>query len=78
MEQLRALVLRLAGQVHAQAAEHLLIRGGKDHRGVHLTAAQRAQLVQRGLCLGVAGGADGQRQQHLLGVQAGVLAAQSF
>ena len=65
-----------AGQVHAQALEGLFIHLGKDHRGVDLTATESAQLIHRLFRSGIGSSADGQSDQHFIGMQPGVAVTQ--
>ena len=76
MESLFCFVDRLAGDVDAQAAEDLLVHRGEDDRGMDLAAAQLVQLLHRKLGGRVGGRADGEGDQHLVGVQARVAVAQ--
>ena len=64
------LVDRLEGDVRAELFEHIFIDRREDHRGMHLAAAQSGQRLLCQLGGWVGDGAHGQRDQHLVGVQA--------
>ena len=71
------LVDGVAGQVHPQTVQGAAVHAGKQHGGVYITALEVGQLVH-GCCGKLAGSSRaGQGDQDLVGVQAGVLAAQS-
>ena len=74
--ELVTLVLRVAGDVHLQAAENVAVHLGQNDGGVRLAARQQGKLLhgQRGGFVG--GGADGQSHQHLVAVKTGVVIAQ--
>ena len=76
MIQSGALIDRLAGQVGAEAHDDFLVNRGQEDRGMNLAAAQLIQLLERLCHHGVGHGADGQRQKHLIRMQARVAAAQ--
>ena len=69
------LIRGFAGQIQAQLAEHALVRLGEDDGGVGLAARQLRQLFHRLFGVVVGDGADGQRDQDLVGVQPGVAVA---
>ena len=66
----------LAGQIHAQLLHGVHIHAGQDDRGVHIAALQVGELLEGGCSSGILRGRAGQGNQDLVGVQAGVLAAQ--
>ena len=66
------LIDRLKRDVHAQTLEHALVDGGQNDGRMHLAAAKRGQRLHGQLRRRIRDGADGQRDQHLVGVQAGV------
>ena len=72
MVQRVALIDGLTGDIHAQPLEHVVIHGGDDDRRVHVAAVERAELLHGAHGVFIRRGADGQRQQHFIGVQAGV------
>ena len=76
MVYLIGLILGLAGEVDAQAAEGVLGHVGEDDRGVGLAAPQLFQLGHGQLGGGVGGRTDREGHQDLIGVQAGVVVAQ--
>ena len=69
-------MLRLAGEVDAQLAQRALVHAGEYDGGVGLAAAQLLELLERQLGQRIGGGADAQRLQDFVGVQARVAAAQ--
>ncbi len=76
MIQLLLLKHRLAGHIRPHLAEQLVVGVGEDDGGVHLAPAEIDQLVHRkgGVLVGYS--ADGEREQELVGVHAGVVTAQ--
>ena len=66
----------LAGQIHAQLLHGVHIHAGQDDGGVHIAALQVGELLEGGCSSGILRGRAGQGDQDLVGVQAGVLAAQ--
>ena len=75
MIELLRLVVRLAGEVHAQALEHVLIDAGEDDGGVYVAAGEFGQRVHGLLGVGVSDGADRQGDEHFICVQARVVVA---
>ena len=70
------LINRLTGQVHAQPFDGIGVHTGQDDGRVHVAAFQHGELTQG---LGgslVLGSRAGKGNQDLVGMQAGVLAAQ--
>ena len=67
---------RFAGQVHAQLFQGVVVDAGEDDRGVHIAALQVGDLFHSLGGVLILGNRAGQRDQNLVGVQAGVLAAQ--
>ncbi len=63
-----------AGQAHAQPLEYPVVHGGEDDRGMYLAALELVQRLHGLQRVWVAGRADRQRDEHLVGVQARVSA----
>ena len=70
------LVDGVAGDIHAQAVEGLAVHAGEDDRRVHVAALEVGQLVQSSLGVFVLQDGAGQGDQNLVGVEAGILAAE--
>ena len=66
----------LAGEVHPQTLDGVRIHTGQDDRGVHITALELGELLQSDSSRLILGGRAGQRDQDLIGVQAGIPAAE--
>lgn len=66
----------LAGEVHPQTLDGVRIHAGQDDRGVHIAALELGELLQSGSSRLILGGRAGQRDQDLIGVQAGIPAAE--
>ena len=71
-----ALVSGIAGQVHAQPAEGVVVHCGQDDRGMNFAVLQLRQLAQCPGGVVVGGRGNGQGDQHLIRMQAGVVIAQ--
>ena len=69
------LIGRLAGEVHPQTLEGVGVYAGQDDGGVHIAALELGELPQRDGGSLILGGRAGQRDEDLIGVQAGVAAA---
>ena len=70
------LIGRLTGEVHPQTLDGVGVHAGQDDGGVHIAALELGELLQ---CDGgslILGGGAGQRDEDLIGVQAGVVAAE--
>jgi hypothetical protein len=70
--------LRFGGKVYAELSQARFIPRGGEVGQVHLAAPQFVKPVDTGLYGGVEGGADGQGDERLLNVQAGLTALQNF
>ena len=66
----------LAGEVHSQTLDGVRIHAGQDDRGVHVAALELGELLQSDSSRLILGGRAGQRDQDLIGVQAGIPAAE--
>ena len=66
----------LAGEVHPQTFDGVRIHAGQDDRGVHVAALELGELLQSDSSRLILGGRAGQRDQDLIGVQAGIPAAE--
>ena len=64
MPSLSTLEPRLAGQVHAQTLEGLLVHLGQDDGGMDLAATEGAELFHSQFCGGIGSSADGQGNQQ--------------
>lgn len=71
------LVLGLAADVDAEGTVQLLVGGGDDDREVRVAAAQVVDVLDELGGKRVGGGADGQCDERLVGVQARVAAVQA-
>ena len=69
------LVVRFAGEVHAQTLEHVLVNAGEDDGRVHVAARKRGEGVHGLLRVWIRDGADGQGYEHLVRVQPRVVIA---
>ena len=65
------------GQVHAQLFKHTVIDLGQNDRRMHFGALERAELLDSQVSRRVGGRRDGQGNEHFVGVQAGVMVAQT-
>ena len=72
MVQSAVLINGLGGKIGSQLLEHIFVHGGQDNGGMHLAALEFVKLFQGESCLGAIGGTDSQRDEHLVGMQAGV------
>ena len=61
---------------HPQTLDGVRIHAGQDDRGVHITALELGELLQSDSSRLILGGRAGQRDQDLIGVQAGIPAAE--
>ena len=68
--------LRFAGQVHAQTLKGLFVGRGEDNGGMDVATTKFGELLHGQLCRGVGGGADGQGDEDLIGVQTGIAVTQ--
>ena len=66
----------LTGEVHPQTLEGVGVHAGQDDGGVHIAALELGELPQRDGGSLILGGRAGQRDEDLIGVQAGVAAAE--
>lgn len=78
MIELFGLVMRLAGEVHAELFENAGIDLREHDGGMDLAAGKLGKLRERKLCHRVGRRRDGQRDQHLVGVQTRVVVAETF
>ena len=76
MEQLFGLITRFTGQTYAELAESGFVDGGEDNGGMGLAVAQFRELLKSLSRDGIQRGADGQSDQHFVGVQTGVMIAE--
>ena len=76
MKELFGLEARLKRDVHLELFEHVFIHVREDDGRVRLAVRQLFELLHGGLGGRVAHGADAQRHEHLVGVQARVVVAQ--
>ena len=70
------LVYRRAGKVHAEAAEEGLVDIREDDGGVYFIAAEAGKLLHGELRMRIGCGADGERNEKLIGVQARIVASE--
>ena len=70
------LVGGLCGHLNSQTLKLFDIHSGKHHRSVCLAALELGQLPHCQISSRVGGRADGERDQHLIGVQPGISASQ--
>ena len=73
---LLSLISGFAGQVDTQTLEHLFVHRGEDDGGMDLAAPEFAQLLHGQFRRGIGCRADGQGDQHLVGVEPGIPVAQ--
>ena len=76
MIQPAGLVYRLGGEIDAQFLEDAHVNRRENDRGVGLAVPQLIQFFQCQSGNRVGNGAERQGQQYLIGVQAGVMAAE--
>ena len=70
------LVYRRAGKVHAEAAEEGLVDIREDDGGVYFVAVEAGKLFHGELRMRIGCGADGERNEKLIGVQARIVASE--
>ena len=70
------LVYRRAGEVHAEAAEEGLVDIREDDGGVYFVAVEAGKLFHGELRMRIGCGADGERNEKLIGVQARIVASE--
>ena len=73
--ELLRLVMRLAGEVHPEAVEDVGVDVREYDGGVHVAAGEGGERVHGLFGVGVGDGADAERYEHLVGVQARVVVA---
>ena len=78
MKELFGLEMRLKRDVDLELLEHILVHVREDDGRVRLTVRELCQLLHGDLGGRVACGADAQRDEHLVGVQARVVVAEVF
>ena len=78
MKELFGLETRLERDVHLELFEHVFIHVRENDGRVRLAARELFQLLHGDLGGRVAHGADAQRDEHLVGVQAGIVVAEMF
>ena len=78
MKELFGLEMRLKRDVYLELLEHILVHVREDDGRVRLTVRELCQLLHGDLSGRVACGADAQRDEHLVGVQARVMIAEVF
>ena len=66
------LVHRRAGKVHAEAAEEGLVDIREDDGGVNFVAAEAGKLLHGELRMRIGCGADGERNEKLIGADCGL------
>ena len=74
--QLVGLVGRFTGKAHAELCIGAGVRRGEDDGGMGLALPKLGELVQRPPGQGIGGGADGQSDEGLIGVEPGIRASQ--
>ena len=74
MVEIIVLIRCFARHVDAKAFEYAVVYRAEDYAGVQITAAQLVQLLHGAHRVFVGRRADGERHQHLIGVQARVSA----
>ena len=78
MIELFGLVMRLAGEVHAELFENAGIDLREHDGGMDLAAGKLGKLRERELRDRVGRRRNGQRNQHFVGVQTGVVVAETL
>ena len=68
--------VRLAGYIHLELAEGVLVDAGEDDAGMRLAAGELFELLHGRLRIGIRDRADGEGDEHLVRVQAGVAVAE--
>ena len=74
--QLVRLVTGVAGEIHAKALKDVVVNLRENNSGMCFAVLEQGQLLHGDGGFLVSGGADGERQQHLVRVEARVVVAQ--